>query len=119
VIEIKGINKTFGDRHIVKDISFTFEEGKTNLIIGESGCGKTTILKLMVGLHQIDSGEILYDGLDFPHLGHNEKQDVRTRIWHAFPGRCAVRFPYGRTKCKVSARYVYEDVAIGKTRPGE
>jgi phospholipid/cholesterol/gamma-HCH transport system ATP-binding protein len=86
LIEIKNINKTFGDRHIVKDVSFVFEPGKTNLIIGESGSGKTTILKLMVGLHVIDSGEILYDGLNFPALDHNGKQDVRTRIGMLFQG---------------------------------
>jgi len=86
LIEIKKINKTFGDRHVVNDVSFTFLPGKTNLIIGESGCGKTTILKLMVGLHSIDSGEILYDGLDFPQLGHNERQEVRTQIGMLFQG---------------------------------
>lgn len=86
MIEIKNINKTFGDRHVVKDVSFVFEPGKTNLIIGESGCGKTTILKLMVGLHQIDTGEVLYDGLNFPALGNQEKQEVRKQIGMLFQG---------------------------------
>ncbi|MEI8138057.1 MAG: ATP-binding cassette domain-containing protein, partial [Bacteroidota bacterium] len=86
MIEIKNINKTFGDRQVVKDVSFTFQEGKTNLIIGESGCGKTTIVKLMVGLHELDSGEILYDGQNFPKLNHIEKQDVRKKIGMLFQG---------------------------------
>lgn len=86
MIEIKNINKTFGDRHVVKDVSFTFHPSKTNLIIGESGCGKTTILKLMVGLHQLDSGNILYDGRDFPVLPPSEKQDVRKQIGMLFQG---------------------------------
>jgi phospholipid/cholesterol/gamma-HCH transport system ATP-binding protein len=86
VIEIKSINKTFGDRHVVKDVSFSFLQSKTNLIIGESGCGKTTILKLMVGLHQIDSGEILYDGLNFPKLVANEQQEIRKQIGMLFQG---------------------------------
>ncbi len=86
MIEIKNINKTFGDRHVVKDVSFVFEPGKTNLIIGESGCGKTTILKLMVGLHQIDTGEVLYDGLNFAALGNHEKQEVRKQIGMLFQG---------------------------------
>lgn len=86
MIEVKNINKTFGDRHIVKDVSFVFEQGKTNLIIGESGCGKTTILKLMVGLHAVDSGQILYDGLDFPQLDQQQRQDVRTQIGMLFQG---------------------------------
>lgn len=86
MIEIRNINKTFGDRHVVKDVSFTFQQGKTNLIIGESGCGKTTILKLIVGLHQIDSGEVLFDGLDFPQLSLQQKQDIRTQIGMLFQG---------------------------------
>ena len=86
MIEIKNINKTFGDRHIVKDVSFKFYKGKTNLIIGESGCGKTTILKLMVGLHELDSGEVLYDGKNFPSLDDKGKQDVRTKIGMLFQG---------------------------------
>jgi phospholipid/cholesterol/gamma-HCH transport system ATP-binding protein len=86
LIELKNINKTFGDRHVVKDVSFQFYPSKTNLIIGESGCGKTTILKLMVGLHDLDSGEILYDGADFPKLNQDGKQDVRKKIGMLFQG---------------------------------
>jgi len=86
LIEIKNINKTFGDRHVVKDVSFTFLPGKTNLIIGESGCGKSTILKMMVGLHEVDSGEILYDGQNFPALTMDGKQEVRKKIGMLFQG---------------------------------
>ena len=71
---------------MVKDVSFTFYPSKTNLIIGESGCGKTTILKLMVGLHKIDSGHVLYDGQDFPSLGRLEQQEVRKKIGMLFQG---------------------------------
>ena len=86
MIEIKNINKSFGDRHVVKDVSFKFDPGKTNLIIGESGSGKTTILKLMVGLHQIDSGEIIYDGQNFPTLKSDQQQDIRKQIGMLFQG---------------------------------
>jgi phospholipid/cholesterol/gamma-HCH transport system ATP-binding protein len=86
LIEIKNINKSFDDKHIVKDVTFTFEPSKTNLIIGESGCGKTTILKLMVGLHKPDSGQVLYNGQDFPHLAPAEQQDIRTKIGMLFQG---------------------------------
>jgi phospholipid/cholesterol/gamma-HCH transport system ATP-binding protein len=86
LIEIKNINKSFGDRHVVKDVSFKFYPGKTNLIIGESGSGKTTILKLMVGLHQIDSGEIIYDGQNFPKLKSGEQQEIRKQIGMLFQG---------------------------------
>ncbi len=86
MIEIKNIYKSFGDNKVIDDVSFVFEQGKTNLIIGESGSGKTTIMKLMVGLHEIDSGEILYDGLNFPTLGVKEKQEVRKKIGMLFQG---------------------------------
>lgn len=86
MIEIKHINKSFGDHKVIDDVSFVFEQGKTNLIIGESGSGKTTAMKLMVGLHEVDSGEILYDGLNFPTLGVKDKQEVRKKIGMLFQG---------------------------------
>jgi phospholipid/cholesterol/gamma-HCH transport system ATP-binding protein len=84
LIEIKNISKSFGDRKIIDDVSFTFYPGKTNLMIGESGCGKTTILKLMVGLHTPDAGEILYAGQNFPALPPREKQEIRKQIGMLF-----------------------------------
>lgn len=86
MIEIKHISKTFGDRQVVKDVSFSFYKGKTNLIIGESGCGKTTIIKLMVGLHEPDDGDVLYDGKNFPKLDRRAKQEVRKEIGMTFQG---------------------------------
>jgi len=86
MIEIKNISKSFGDHKVIDDVSYVFEQGKTNLIIGESGSGKTTIMKLMVGLHDIDSGEVLYDGQNFPALGVKEKQEVRKKIGMLFQG---------------------------------
>lgn len=86
MIAIKNINKLFGERQVVKNVSFEFTPGKTNLIIGESGCGKTTILKIMVGLHEPDSGEILYDGQNFPALNSDGKQEIRKRIGMLFQG---------------------------------
>jgi phospholipid/cholesterol/gamma-HCH transport system ATP-binding protein len=86
MIEIKNISKSFGDRKVINDVSFVFEQGKTNLIIGESGSGKTTVMKLMVGLHEVDSGEVLYDGQNFPTLGVKEKQEVRKKIGMLFQG---------------------------------
>ena len=86
MIEIKNISKSFGDRLVVDEVSFTFEQGKTNLIIGESGSGKTVMVKLMVGLLDIDGGEILYDGKNFPTLGAKDKQEVRKKIGMLFQG---------------------------------
>lgn len=86
MIEIKNISKTFGDRLVVDDVCFSFHKGKTNLIIGESGSGKTTILKMMVGLLPIDGGEIIYDGENFPTLEDKEKQEIRKQIGMLFQG---------------------------------
>ena len=65
---------------MVKDVSFTFKPGIANLIIGESGCGKTTIVKLMVGLHPLDSGQVLYKGSDFPRLDRAGQMEIRKQI---------------------------------------
>jgi phospholipid/cholesterol/gamma-HCH transport system ATP-binding protein len=86
VIEIKNINKSFGDRKVVNDVSFVFETGKTNIVIGESGSGKTTILKVMVGLHVPDSGIVEYDGRPFTSGSEKEKQEIRKEIGMLFQG---------------------------------
>lgn len=86
MIEIKNINKSFGSRHITKDFSCKFEQGKTNLIIGESGSGKTVLLKCMVGLTDVDSGQVLYDGRDFLKMTMKEKQGIRKEIGMLFQG---------------------------------
>jgi len=86
VIEVKNIHKTFGDRKVINDVSFVFESGKTNLVIGESGSGKTTILKMMVGLHSPDSGSVEYDGRSFTSSTEREKQEVRKEIGMLFQG---------------------------------
>src|SRR6202008_2497303 len=86
MIEIKSLYKAFGDRKVVDDVSFTFHTGQTNLVIGESGSGKTTILKMMVGLHNPDSGSIIYDDLDFTAMNQKAKQEVRKEIGMLFQG---------------------------------
>ena len=63
MIRAEHIIKSFEGRTVLKDISATFETGKTNLIIGQSGSGKTVLLKSLVGLHTIDSGKIFYDDI--------------------------------------------------------
>ena len=80
MIEIKDINKSFGENEVLKNISFNFERGKTNLIIGESGSGKTTLLRILIGLHKVDSGKILYDGRDFSKLEIKDKRKLRQEI---------------------------------------
>lgn len=86
MIEIRNINKSFGDRHVLKDISITFEKGKTNLIIGESGSGKTVLIKTMVGLITPESGEVIYDGRNFLLMSDKEKKELRKEIGMLFQG---------------------------------
>ncbi len=86
MIRVESISKQFEGRDIIKGISLTFEEGKTNLIIGKSGSGKTVLLKSMVGLHEVDSGSIFYDDINFTQLGFKERKDVRQNIGMIFQG---------------------------------
>ena len=71
MIKVNSLNKSFNDKPVLSDISVSFEAGKTNLIIGQSGSGKTVLLKSIVGLHDIDSGEIWYDEILFNKLDFN------------------------------------------------
>ena len=86
MIEIKGIQKHFEDNHVLKNVSFTFEKGKTNLIIGESGSGKTTLLKILVGLHKKDEGTILFNGEDINKMTNREIRKFRQEIGMLFQG---------------------------------
>jgi phospholipid/cholesterol/gamma-HCH transport system ATP-binding protein len=86
MITIKNLNKSFHGKIVLDNISVTFEPGKTNLIIGMSGSGKTVLLKSIVGLHEIDSGEIWFDNTLFNKLNFNEKKSIRSEIGMMFQG---------------------------------
>jgi phospholipid/cholesterol/gamma-HCH transport system ATP-binding protein len=86
MIEVRNLYKSFGNKPILKDISVVFERGKANLIIGQSGSGKTVLLKCIVGLHNADSGEIIYDGIIFNKLNSKEKREIRRQIGMLFQG---------------------------------
>ncbi|OUT70608.1 MAG: ABC transporter ATP-binding protein [Crocinitomicaceae bacterium TMED16] len=86
MIEIKGVNKSFGEDQILFDINTVFEKGKVNLIIGQSGQGKSVLAKCMVGLHEVDSGEILYGDADFIKMRSAEKSKLRQEIGMLFQG---------------------------------
>ncbi len=84
MIEIKNLCKSFGDKNVLKNISAVFENGKTNLIIGQSGSGKTVLMKNLVGLLDPTSGEVLYDGRDFVAMSKREKILLRREMGMIF-----------------------------------
>ena len=84
MIEIKHLYKSFEDKDVLKDINFTFEDGKTNLIIGQSGSGKTVLMKNLVGLFEPTSGEVLYDGRDFVKMTKRERVLLRREMGMIF-----------------------------------
>jgi len=86
MIEAKNLNKYFGDRHVLIDVSHHFEKGQTNLVIGQSGSGKTVFMKALVGLIEVDTGEILYDGRDFTKMNFEQRKAIRQEIGMLFQG---------------------------------
>jgi phospholipid/cholesterol/gamma-HCH transport system ATP-binding protein len=86
MIKIENIQKSFGDNHVLKGISTQFEKGKTNLIIGQSGSGKTVLMKCLLGLYEIDEGHIFFDQKDYQNLDADGKMDIRRELGMVFQG---------------------------------
>lgn len=86
MIEVRNLYKSFDGREVLHDVSATFQTGKTNLIIGQSGSGKTVLLKNLVGLLTPDSGEIIYDGRQFTQMTAEQRQQLRMEIGMLFQG---------------------------------
>ena len=86
MIEIKEISKSFDGNKILNNISTSFVKGKTNLIIGQSGSGKTVLLKCLLGLHSSDNGEILYDGVSNKNMSESNKTLLRREMGMVFQG---------------------------------
>ena len=84
MIELKSIYKSFEDKGVLTDINACFENGKTNLIIGQSGSGKTVLMKSIVGLLTPEKGEILYDGRNFLNMNKREKKSLRREMGMIF-----------------------------------
>lgn len=84
MIEVRNLTKSFGDKVVLDNINVTFETGKTNLIIGQSGSGKTVLMKNLVGLLQPTSGEVLYDDRDFIRMSKKEKVQMRREMGMIF-----------------------------------
>jgi len=85
-IEIKNIRKGFNGTEIIKDISFKFEQGKVNLIIGQSGSGKSVLTKCIVGLYEVENGSVNYSGENFSEMNKSERKNIRKDIGMLFQG---------------------------------
>ena len=86
MIRLENVNKSFDDLKVLNDVSITFESGKTNLIIGQSGSGKTVLLKSIIGLHEINNGAIYYNDRNFTELNRKGKKEIRKEIGMVFQG---------------------------------
>ena len=86
MIEIKNICKSFAETKVLKGISATFEKGKTSLIIGQSGSGKTVLLKCLLGLHNFNKGDIIYGNEKLNDLDENDKMTLKSKIGTVFQG---------------------------------
>ncbi|BAX80285.1 ABC transporter ATP-binding protein [Labilibaculum antarcticum] len=86
MITLNNVNKSFANLQVLNDISITFEAGKTNLIIGQSGSGKTVLLKSIIGLHDVDSGSIFYNDRDFTSMNLKAKKEIRKEMGMVFQG---------------------------------
>jgi len=86
MIEVKHVSKSFGKAKVLDDVSALLESGQVNVIIGASGQGKSVLAKCIVGLHEVDEGEILYNGRDICKMQHEERRNLRTEIGMLFQG---------------------------------
>ena len=86
MIEIKNIFKSFGKSEVLRDISAKFERGKTNLIIGQSGSGKTVLLKCLLGLYSFNQGELIYDNVYSSKMNDEEKMNIKKEMGMVFQG---------------------------------
>ena len=86
MIEVKNVNKSFDEKPVLKDFSHVFETGKVNMIIGQSGSGKTVLLKSIIGLHRIDSGRIEYDGRNLADMRMKEVWRLHREVGMLFQG---------------------------------
>ncbi|MGN6340761.1 MAG: ABC transporter ATP-binding protein [Ginsengibacter sp.] len=86
MIELKNIYKSFDGKEILKDINAVMQTGMTNLIIGSSGSGKTVLQKCMVGLFEVDKGEIVFDGNNLTNMSEEQRKELRQQIGMLFQG---------------------------------
>lgn len=86
MIQVEHISKSFSGELVLDDISVSFKEGMTNLVIGQSGSGKTVLVKCIIGLHEVDSGNIYYHDRNIVTMGRKERQELRREMGKLFQG---------------------------------
>ncbi len=86
MIEVKNIRKSFEDKIVLDDVTAVMQSGKTNLIIGTSGSGKTVLMKIMIGLMNPDKGSVLYEGQDLTQMDNKQQKEIRMQIGMLFQG---------------------------------
>ncbi|MBN9351235.1 MAG: ATP-binding cassette domain-containing protein [Chitinophagaceae bacterium] len=86
MIEVKDVRKSFRDKAVLKGVNFVFETSKTNMIIGASGSGKTVLQKCMVGLIEVDQGEILFEGRNLTTMTPEARKELRQQVGMLFQG---------------------------------
>lgn len=86
MIEVKNVRKSFGDKIVLKDVSAVMQTGKTNLIIGTSGSGKTVLMKIMIGLLAPDEGQVFYEGRSITEMDEKQLKEIRIQIGMLFQG---------------------------------
>ena len=86
MIRVENIDKSFGENEVLKGITHEFFPGKTNLVIGRSGSGKTVLLKILVGLLQPSEGKVWYEKIDFSTLDKKQVREVRMQVGMLFQG---------------------------------
>lgn len=86
MIVVDQLNKSFGDNHVLKDISFSYEQGKTNIVIGQSGSGKTVLLKCLLGLHKPEKGAIFFEDKNIVDMSNKELKAIRREMGMVFQG---------------------------------
>ena len=94
MIEVRNITKSFDGKTILHNVSATFETGKTNLIIGQSGSGKTVLVKSIIGLIKPEEGEILFDGRDIMKMDSAQVKELRKEIGMLFQGSAPVSYTH-------------------------
>jgi|ERR1035437_1765379 phospholipid/cholesterol/gamma-HCH transport system ATP-binding protein len=86
MIEVRNISKSFGQKQVLKNVSFLADQGKTTLVIGESGHGKTVLMKCIVGLEEVDSGAIFYNDRNFSEMNTKQRKGIRKEMGMLFQG---------------------------------